>query len=164
MVYSLIQVLPFDDTLCVREPCLNYEECLNVLKFGNASGFISSNSILFRPIYPVNTFACRCPKVNILTYRHYISFLYISVSRILYPCDLSWSNWPFFIYSRDSLGWENTMHVTQRLICATAARVVIMAPVWDEKGDTPVSVSQDTQVRIVLNLYWQICCYNLFKL
>ncbi|KAK8742193.1 hypothetical protein OTU49_002167, partial [Cherax quadricarinatus] len=49
---STVQVLPFDDTLCVREPCLNFEECLNVLKFGNASGFISSNSILFRPIYP----------------------------------------------------------------------------------------------------------------
>ncbi|KAG7177210.1 Cadherin EGF LAG seven-pass G-type receptor 3-like [Homarus americanus] len=59
---STVQVLPFDDTLCVREPCLNFEECLNVLKFGNASGFISSSSILFRPIYPVNTFACRCPK------------------------------------------------------------------------------------------------------
>ncbi|KAK4300812.1 hypothetical protein Pmani_027014 [Petrolisthes manimaculis] len=59
---ATVEVLPFDDTLCVREPCLNYEECLNVLKFGNASGFISSNSILFRPIYPVNTFACRCPK------------------------------------------------------------------------------------------------------
>ncbi|XP_063598702.1 protocadherin-like wing polarity protein stan [Penaeus indicus] len=59
---ATVEVLPFDDTLCVREPCLNFEECLNVLKFGNASGFISSNSILFRPIYPVNTFACRCPK------------------------------------------------------------------------------------------------------
>ncbi|XP_064085068.1 protocadherin-like wing polarity protein stan isoform X1 [Macrobrachium nipponense] len=59
---ATVQVLPFDDTLCVREPCLNFEECLNVLKFGNASGFISSDTILFRPIYPVNTFACRCPK------------------------------------------------------------------------------------------------------
>jgi hypothetical protein len=56
------QVLPFDDNLCVREPCLNYEECLTVLKFGNASGFISSDTVLFRPIYPVTTFACRCPK------------------------------------------------------------------------------------------------------
>ncbi|CAL4108899.1 unnamed protein product [Meganyctiphanes norvegica] len=59
---STVQVLPFDDTLCVREPCLNFEECLNVLKFGNASGFVSSTSVLFRPIYPINTFACRCPK------------------------------------------------------------------------------------------------------
>lgn len=55
------QVLPFDDNLCVREPCLNFEHCLTVLKFGNASGFISSESVLFRPIYPVSTFACRCP-------------------------------------------------------------------------------------------------------
>ncbi|GBM67898.1 Protocadherin-like wing polarity protein stan [Araneus ventricosus] len=58
---SNVQVLPFDDNLCVREPCVNYEECLSVLKFGNASGFISSGTLLFRPIYPVNTFACRCP-------------------------------------------------------------------------------------------------------
>jgi len=57
-----MQVLPFDDNLCVREPCLNYEECLTVLKFGNASGFISSDTVLLRPIYPVTTFACRCPR------------------------------------------------------------------------------------------------------
>lgn len=56
-----LQVLPFDDNLCVREPCLNYEECLTVLKFGNASHFISSDTVLFRPIYPVTTFTCRCP-------------------------------------------------------------------------------------------------------
>ncbi|RWS32013.1 hypothetical protein B4U80_09028, partial [Leptotrombidium deliense] len=56
-----LQVLPFDDNLCVREPCLNFEQCLSVLKFGNASDFIGSDSILFRPINPVNTFACRCP-------------------------------------------------------------------------------------------------------
>ncbi|XP_076066701.1 protocadherin-like wing polarity protein stan isoform X3 [Oratosquilla oratoria] len=59
---ATVEVLPFDDTLCVREPCLNFEECLSVLKFGTASGFIASDTILFRPIYPVNTFACRCPK------------------------------------------------------------------------------------------------------
>lgn len=62
IVGFFMQVLPFDDNLCVREPCLNYEECLTVLKFGNASGFISSDTVLFRPIYPVTTFACRCPK------------------------------------------------------------------------------------------------------
>lgn len=58
---TVAQVLPFDDNLCVREPCLNFEHCLTVLKFGNASGFVSSDSVLFRPIYPVSTFACRCP-------------------------------------------------------------------------------------------------------
>ncbi|XP_037498235.1 protocadherin-like wing polarity protein stan isoform X1 [Rhipicephalus sanguineus] len=56
-----VHVLPFDDNLCVREPCINFEECLSVLKFGNASSFIASDTVLFRPIYPVNTFACRCP-------------------------------------------------------------------------------------------------------
>ena len=58
---STVQILPFNDNLCVKEPCLNYEQCLTVLKFGNASGFISSDSVLFRPIYPVSTFTCQCP-------------------------------------------------------------------------------------------------------
>lgn len=57
---ATVTVLPFDDNLCVREPCLNFEECLTVLKFGNASGFASSDTVLFRPIYPVTTFACKC--------------------------------------------------------------------------------------------------------
>ncbi|XP_008557612.1 protocadherin-like wing polarity protein stan [Microplitis demolitor] len=59
---STLVVLPFDDNLCVREPCLNFEDCVTVLKFGNASGFASSNTILFRPIYPVTTFSCECPR------------------------------------------------------------------------------------------------------
>ncbi|XP_076265474.1 protocadherin-like wing polarity protein stan isoform X1 [Rhynchophorus ferrugineus] len=59
---STVQILPFDDNLCVREPCLNYEVCLTVLKFGNASGFINSDTVLFRPIYPVTTFSCQCPR------------------------------------------------------------------------------------------------------
>ncbi|XP_034944720.1 protocadherin-like wing polarity protein stan isoform X2 [Chelonus insularis] len=59
---STLVVLPFDDNLCVREPCLNFEECVTILKFGNASGFASSNTILFRPIYPVTTFSCECPR------------------------------------------------------------------------------------------------------
>ncbi|XP_022163708.1 protocadherin-like wing polarity protein stan isoform X2 [Myzus persicae] len=58
---STVQILPFEDNLCVREPCLNFELCLTVLKFGNASSFISSDTVLFRPIYPVTTFACQCP-------------------------------------------------------------------------------------------------------
>ncbi|KAF7994935.1 hypothetical protein HCN44_004407 [Aphidius gifuensis] len=59
---STLIVLPFDDNLCVREPCLNFEECITILKFGNASGFASSNTVLFRPIYPVTTFSCKCPQ------------------------------------------------------------------------------------------------------
>lgn len=59
--YFEFQILPFEDNLCVREPCLNFELCLTVLKFGNASSFINSDTVLFRPIYPVTTFACQCP-------------------------------------------------------------------------------------------------------
>lgn len=69
---STVQILPFDDNLCVREPCLNYEECLTVLKFGNASGFIASDTVLFRPIYPVTTFTCQCPKGFTGSREHYL--------------------------------------------------------------------------------------------
>ncbi|XP_065082456.1 protocadherin-like wing polarity protein stan isoform X2 [Ochlerotatus camptorhynchus] len=69
---ATVQVLPFDDNLCVREPCLNYEQCLSVLKFGNASGFIHSDTVLFRPIYPVNTFACKCPEGFTGSKEHYL--------------------------------------------------------------------------------------------
>ncbi|XP_017787025.1 PREDICTED: protocadherin-like wing polarity protein stan isoform X1 [Nicrophorus vespilloides] len=69
---STVQVLPFDDNLCVSEPCLNYEECLTVLKFGNASGFISSSTVLFRPIYPVTAFTCRCPLGFTGSKEHYL--------------------------------------------------------------------------------------------
>ncbi|XP_021699917.1 protocadherin-like wing polarity protein stan isoform X3 [Aedes aegypti] len=69
---ATVQVLPFDDNLCVREPCLNYEQCISVLKFGNASGFIHSDTVLFRPIYPVNTFACKCPEGFTGSKEHYL--------------------------------------------------------------------------------------------
>ncbi|KAI8429178.1 hypothetical protein MSG28_007715 [Choristoneura fumiferana] len=69
---ATVQVLPFDDNVCVHEPCLNYEECLTVLKFGNASGFITSDSVLFRPIYPVTTFTCQCPDGFTGSREHYM--------------------------------------------------------------------------------------------
>ncbi|CAB3374160.1 Hypothetical predicted protein [Cloeon dipterum] len=69
---ATVQVLPFDDNLCVREPCLNYEQCLTVLKFGNASGFLHSNTVLFRPIYPVTTFSCQCPVGFTGSREHYL--------------------------------------------------------------------------------------------
>lgn len=69
---ATVRVLPFDDNLCVREPCLNFEECLTVLKFGNASDFIHSDTVLFRPIYPVNTFACKCPEGFTGSKEHYL--------------------------------------------------------------------------------------------
>ena len=30
---TLLEYLPFDDNVCVREPCLNFERCTPVLKF-----------------------------------------------------------------------------------------------------------------------------------
>lgn len=69
---ATVEVLPFDDNLCVREPCLNFEECLTVLKFGNATDFIHSDTVLFRPIYPVNTFACSCPEGFTGSKEHYL--------------------------------------------------------------------------------------------
>ncbi|KAJ8975858.1 hypothetical protein NQ317_015895 [Molorchus minor] len=69
---STVQILPFDDNLCIREPCLNYEECLTVLKFGNASEFITSETVLFRPIYPVTAFTCVCPKGFTGSKEHYL--------------------------------------------------------------------------------------------
>ncbi|XP_045493580.1 protocadherin-like wing polarity protein stan [Colias croceus] len=69
---ATVQVLPFDDNVCVHEPCLNFQECLTVLKFGNASGFINSDSVLFRPIYPVTTFTCQCPKGFTGSREHYM--------------------------------------------------------------------------------------------
>lgn len=57
-----VQVLPFDDNLCIREPCLNFEECYSVLRFGNTSAAVGSDMMLFRPIIPGNTFSCKCPR------------------------------------------------------------------------------------------------------
>jgi hypothetical protein len=35
---------------------------MTILKFGNASAFIASDTMLFRPIRPVNSYDCSCPK------------------------------------------------------------------------------------------------------
>ncbi|KAG7263646.1 hypothetical protein CRUP_032046 [Coryphaenoides rupestris] len=56
-----IQVLPFDDNVCLREPCQNYMKCISVLRFNSSAPFISSPSILFRPIHPIAGLRCRCP-------------------------------------------------------------------------------------------------------
>ncbi|XP_006824531.1 cadherin EGF LAG seven-pass G-type receptor 2 [Saccoglossus kowalevskii] len=58
---SMSSVLPFDDNLCLVEPCANYEECLSILAFGETSGFVRSQTILFRPVHPVNQYRCVCP-------------------------------------------------------------------------------------------------------
>lgn len=59
-VFSL-QVLPFDDNICLREPCENYMKCVSVLKFDSSPPFIASDTVLFRPIHPINGLRCRCP-------------------------------------------------------------------------------------------------------
>lgn len=56
-----LQVLPFDDNICLREPCENYMKCVSVLKFDSSPPFIASDTVLFRPIHPINGLRCRCP-------------------------------------------------------------------------------------------------------
>ncbi|XP_070557832.1 cadherin EGF LAG seven-pass G-type receptor 2-like isoform X8 [Ptychodera flava] len=58
---SKATVLPFDDNLCLVEPCENHQRCQSILAFGSTSGFIRSQTILFRPVYPVNQYQCVCP-------------------------------------------------------------------------------------------------------
>ncbi|XP_039393669.1 cadherin EGF LAG seven-pass G-type receptor 2 isoform X2 [Mauremys reevesii] len=55
------QVLPFDDNICLREPCENYMRCVSVLRFDSSAPFLASTTILFRPIHPVSGLRCRCP-------------------------------------------------------------------------------------------------------
>ncbi|CAI9730365.1 cadherin EGF LAG seven-pass G-type receptor 2 isoform X1 [Octopus vulgaris] len=59
---SALQVMPFDDNLCVMEPCINFEVCMTRLLSGSAAPFIKSDSMLFRPIHSNNGYQCRCPK------------------------------------------------------------------------------------------------------
>ena len=58
---STIEILPFDDNICIREPCLNFEHCQTRLMFGSAKSFVEGESILFRSIHPVKTHSCECP-------------------------------------------------------------------------------------------------------
>ncbi|XP_012939635.1 cadherin EGF LAG seven-pass G-type receptor 1 [Aplysia californica] len=58
---STLHVLPFDDNLCLREPCINNEACHTVVQKGVGRPFISSPTVLFRPVHPTQIFSCRCP-------------------------------------------------------------------------------------------------------
>ncbi|XP_036375616.1 cadherin EGF LAG seven-pass G-type receptor 1 [Megalops cyprinoides] len=58
---STQRVLPFDDNICLREPCENYMKCVSVLRFDSSAPFIASDTVLFRPIHPVTGLRCRCP-------------------------------------------------------------------------------------------------------
>lgn len=59
---TYLQILPFDDTLCVLEPCLNYQRCSIDLQFDEAASFISSEAMLFRPIRTRSIYSCGCPQ------------------------------------------------------------------------------------------------------
>ncbi|KAH0630148.1 hypothetical protein JD844_012822 [Phrynosoma platyrhinos] len=59
---SMLEVLPFDDNVCLREPCQNYMKCISILKFDSSAPFIASLSTLFRPIHPITGLRCRCPQ------------------------------------------------------------------------------------------------------
>ncbi|XP_036288227.1 cadherin EGF LAG seven-pass G-type receptor 3 isoform X1 [Pipistrellus kuhlii] len=59
---SLLDVLPFDDNVCLREPCENYMKCVSVLRFDSSAPFLASASTLFRPIQPIAGLRCRCPR------------------------------------------------------------------------------------------------------
>ena len=69
---STIEILPFDDNICIREPCLNFEHCQTRLMFGSAKHFVDGESILFRSIHPVKTHSCECPLGFTGEKNHYI--------------------------------------------------------------------------------------------
>ncbi|KAF6018704.1 CELSR1 [Bugula neritina] len=58
---SAVTALPFDDTLCINEPCINYAKCSVTLEFSEAVPFLISNTLLFRPIRSKKLFSCNCP-------------------------------------------------------------------------------------------------------
>ncbi|KAL8613059.1 hypothetical protein ACOMHN_008828 [Nucella lapillus] len=58
---SALQVLQFDDNLCLIEPCPSYSVCQSMVRRGEPQPFISSKSVLFRPIHPDNGYKCVCP-------------------------------------------------------------------------------------------------------
>ncbi|XP_077966243.1 cadherin EGF LAG seven-pass G-type receptor 2-like [Styela clava] len=59
--YSMQNVMPFDDNICLREPCENYMRCVSALYFNSSAPFVSTETVLFRPIHPVSGLRCKCP-------------------------------------------------------------------------------------------------------
>lgn len=57
-----VAVAPFQDNLCVQEPCQSYQECQAIYRFEKApKTFIITRNMIFRPIRAVQSFACSCP-------------------------------------------------------------------------------------------------------
>ena len=59
---TLLEYLPFDDNVCVREPCLNFEKCRPVLKFGPNDVMLKASTLMLRSVDPLATYTCRCPR------------------------------------------------------------------------------------------------------
>ena len=60
----LLEILPFDDNICVREPCLNYETCTSQMKIAVDESNrepLKGSSLLFRSVDPLMTYTCSCP-------------------------------------------------------------------------------------------------------
>ena len=65
----LLETLPFEDNLCVKEPCLNFEQCSSRLKLANDENRIqgentegvTGDTLLFRSVDPLLTYHCHCP-------------------------------------------------------------------------------------------------------
>lgn len=64
----LLEILPFDDNICVREPCLNFEQCSSTLRLAKDETAtadqlqpIKGQTLLFRSVDPLLTYQCSCP-------------------------------------------------------------------------------------------------------
>uniref|UniRef100_A0A6G1S6M5 Cadherin EGF LAG seven-pass G-type receptor 2 n=1 Tax=Aceria tosichella TaxID=561515 RepID=A0A6G1S6M5_9ACAR len=56
------QVAPFQDDICVQEPCLNYQECQVTYKFDKApKTFYTNRNMIFRQIKTSQSYTCLCP-------------------------------------------------------------------------------------------------------
>ncbi|XP_022101231.1 cadherin EGF LAG seven-pass G-type receptor 2-like [Acanthaster planci] len=61
---STAKVLPFGDNLCLYEVCSGekiYSRCLSPLSFWSSSGFIATQTVIFRSIHPETLYRCECP-------------------------------------------------------------------------------------------------------
>ena len=56
-----LNYLPFDDNVCVQEPCLNFERCKPVLKFSHEDKMLKESTLMFRSVNPLATYSCQCP-------------------------------------------------------------------------------------------------------
>lgn len=57
-----VNVAPFQDNLCIHEPCQAYQDCLATHKFERASKtFITTRNMMFRSIKAVQSYVCTCP-------------------------------------------------------------------------------------------------------